>query len=82
MKSSINHGGIDEKEPSEGLHDSTWKKPNLKEDWLNLFLLILLYTMQGLPIGLSLSFPMILQSKQMITYDEQVSKYFILHLIF
>lgn len=81
MKSLTDHGGIDGKEQSEGLHNSTWEKPNLKGDWLNFFLLILLYTMQGLPYGLSLSFSMILQSKQMVTYDEQVSIYFILYLI-
>lgn len=57
--------------------DSTWHKPNLKGDWCNLFLLTILYTMQGIPFGLSLSLPIIFQSKSMVTYDDQVSLYII-----
>jgi len=46
--------------------------PNLKGDWLNFFLLLLLYILQGFPIGLSGSLPIILQSRKMMTYEEQV----------
>jgi len=48
-------------------------KPNLKGDRPNLFLLILLYIMQGIPFGFSISaLPIILQSKKVVTYGEQV----------
>lgn len=33
--------------------DSTQQTPNLKEDWCNLFLLMILYTIQGISFGLS-----------------------------
>lgn len=46
--------------------------PNLKGDWLNFYLLLLLYILQGFPIGLSGTFPIILQSRKMVTYEEQV----------
>lgn len=47
--------------------------PNLNGDWLNFYLLILLYIIQGFPVGLSGAFPIILQSKKLVTYEEQVS---------
>ncbi|XP_060877595.1 acetyl-coenzyme A transporter 1-like isoform X2 [Metopolophium dirhodum] len=47
------------------------KKPNLKGDWLNFFLLLLLYTMQGIPFGLALVMPIILQSKKNVSYKDQ-----------
>ncbi|VVC28207.1 Major facilitator superfamily domain,Acetyl-coenzyme A transporter 1 [Cinara cedri] len=47
------------------------EKPNLKGDRLNFCLLTLLYVLQGFPIGLSSSIPMILQSKKMATYEDQ-----------
>jgi len=50
------------------------EKPNLDGDWLNIFLLILLYIIQGFPIGVSTALPLILQSKEMVTYEDQVSK--------
>lgn len=50
-------------------------KPNLLEDWLNVLLLILLYIMQGLIHGFSLALPIILQSKKMVTYGDQVSTF-------
>jgi len=48
-------------------------KSNLKGDWLNFFLLILLYTIQGLPLGLAIALPIIFQSKKMVSYKEQVN---------
>jgi len=48
-------------------------KPNLKGDWLNFFLLILLYTIQGLPLGLVIALPIIFQSKKNVSYKEQVN---------
>jgi len=47
--------------------------PNLKGDWLNFNLLLLLYVLQGFPIGLSGTLPIILQSRKMVTYEEQVT---------
>lgn len=49
------------------------EKPNLDGDRLNLFLLIILYTIQGFPIGVSTALPLILQSKKMVTYEDQAS---------
>jgi len=49
------------------------EKPNLKGDWLNFFLLLLLYTMQGVPFGLALVMPIILQSKKNVSYKDQVN---------
>lgn len=55
---------------------STSTRPNLKGDRLNIFLLILLYIMQGIPFGFSISaLPIILQSKKVVTYGEQVINY-------
>jgi len=47
--------------------------PNLKGDWLSFYLLLLLYVMQGFSLGLSSSIPIILQSRKMVTYEEQVT---------
>jgi len=55
--------------PSESLPE----KSNLKGDWLNFFLLLLLYTIQGLPLGLAIALPIIFQSKKMVSYKEQVN---------
>lgn len=53
--------------------------PSLGKDWLNFCLLILLYIIQGFPIGLCIAFPLILQNR-MFTYEDQVRKrkYYIL----
>lgn len=61
----------------EGTHKSTFEKPNLNGDRLNFYLLIILYVIQGIPIGLSGALPIILQSKKMVTYEDQVSLYYI-----
>ncbi|XP_060878681.1 acetyl-coenzyme A transporter 1-like [Metopolophium dirhodum] len=47
------------------------EKPNLKGDWLNFFLLLLLYTMQGIPFGLASAMPIILQSNKNVSYNDQ-----------
>lgn len=49
------------------------EKPNLNGDRLNLSLLIILYTIQGFPIGVSTALPLILQSKKIITYEDQAA---------
>lgn len=57
--------------------ERTPEKPNLDGDRLNVFLLTTLYTIQGFLIGFSISLPIILQSNQNVTYEDQVSFYFI-----
>ncbi|XP_060835227.1 acetyl-coenzyme A transporter 1-like [Rhopalosiphum padi] len=46
-------------------------KTNLKGDWSNIFLLLFLYMMQGIPLGLVHAIPLFLQSKQNVTYKDQ-----------
>lgn len=47
-------------------------KSDLNGDWSNFFLLMLLYTMQGLPLGLASAMPIILQTRKNVTYQDQV----------
>jgi len=49
------------------------EKPSLKGDWLNFFLLLLLYTMQGIPFGLTLAMPIIFQNNKNVSYKDQVN---------
>ncbi|XP_060851932.1 acetyl-coenzyme A transporter 1-like [Rhopalosiphum padi] len=66
-----------DKDDPAGVHEVSLKskseKPNLDGDRLNIFLLILLYTIQGFPIGISTALPLILQSKEMVTYKDQAA---------
>jgi len=56
------------------VEDSNYaEKPNLKGDWLNFFLLLLMYTMQGVAFGLALVMPIILQGKKNVSYKDQVN---------
>lgn len=48
-------------------------KPNLKGDWLNFFLLLLMYAMQGIPLGIASAMPIILQSNKNVSYKDQVN---------
>lgn len=64
-----------EKEKSAVVYDSNSSKPNLKGDWLNFFLLLLLYTMQGFPLGLTSAIPILLQSQNDVSYQDQVNCY-------
>lgn len=45
--------------------------PNIIGDRLNIAILLFLYTLQGVPLGLSSAVPIIMQKKH-ITYKEQV----------
>lgn len=56
-------------------------KPNLKGDRLNVALLVLLYTLQGIPIGISLAIRTYMQNNK-VSYGQQVYilLYFILFL--
>jgi len=75
-----------DKDDPAGVHEVSLKskseKPNLDGDRLNIFLLILLYTIQGFPIGISTALPLILQSKEMVTYKDQVSEYVYINLFY
>ncbi|XP_050522845.1 acetyl-coenzyme A transporter 1-like isoform X1 [Daktulosphaira vitifoliae] len=53
------------------VEDSNLSKPNLKGDWNNIFLLILLYTLQGVELGFLLAMPIILQNQKNTTYEDQ-----------
>lgn len=65
----------DELEKPESVTDNSNSadKPNLKGDWLNFFLLLLLYTMQGIPLGIAAAMPIILQSNKNVSYKDQVN---------
>lgn len=49
-------------------------KANPKGDKNNIFLLLVLYTLQGVPLGFSLAIPMIMQNMRLSSYKEQVSQ--------
>lgn len=74
MTSSSKRGN-DAKMPAEeeDLDDFTLAETNLKGDWMNLFLLLLLYTMQSLPLGLTAAIPIFLQSNKHATFNDQVN---------
>lgn len=63
-----------EQETPEDIKDVIQTKTNLKGDWINFFLLLLLYTMQGLPLGIAGSMSILLQSKKNVTYKDQVNQ--------
>lgn len=48
-------------------------EPNLRGDWSNICLLLLLYTMQGLQLGLTYVIPILLQSNKNVSYQDQVN---------
>ncbi|KAG8335654.1 hypothetical protein J6590_063129 [Homalodisca vitripennis] len=63
---------IPEKEvlDEEAVHPTSKKTPYLKGDRANVCLLLYLYMLQGIPLGLSMAIPMILQSKG-ASYNDQ-----------
>lgn len=74
MTISTKPGDKSEKQHAENT-DSISDEPNLKGDWFNFCLLILLYTMQGVPLGFTQVIPIILQSnKEYASYKDQVSR--------
>lgn len=64
QKNSANHASSDEYVP---------ENPNLRGDWLNFFLLLMLYTIQGVNYGLYGGISIILQSNKTVTYKDQVN---------
>ncbi|CAG9771561.1 unnamed protein product [Ceutorhynchus assimilis] len=51
-------------------------KSDTKEDSWNIFLLLFLYTLQGIPLGLSSAIPMILQNRG-VSYKQQAEFSFV-----
>lgn len=76
IKSPINN---DDPEAYEEPRNSKSETPNLDGDRVNLVVLLFLFIIQGISVGLCTAFPMILQSKGMVTYDDQVSNCYLLH---
>lgn len=77
---------VDGSETDKNAATKNWvsNKTNLKGDWLNFFLLLLLYTLQGFPLGLTSAIPILLQSKEDMSYQNQVKSigcffFFFLH---
>lgn len=68
----------DDPEINEESQNSKSETPNLDGDWVNFFVLLILFIIQGISVGLCTAFPMILQSKGMVTYDDQVSNYYLM----
>lgn len=64
-----------ELEKSEESKNSISNKSNLKGDWLNLFVLTILYALHGFSFGFSMALPIIFQNKKNVTYNDQVSTY-------
>lgn len=58
-----------EKDKSKG-EDVDMKIPNIEGDRLNILLLLFLYVLQGIPLGMAASIPMILQNKN-VSYKQQ-----------
>ena len=54
----------------EAADDAPSEAPDLTGDWGNLLLLLLLYTLQGVPMGLASSVQLILQEKS-VSYADQ-----------
>lgn len=71
---------IQEDEPTKSVveNELILAKTNLKGDWPNIFLLLLFYIMQGLPLGVYTAISLLLQSKKNITYNDQVNTFDIL----
>lgn len=54
-------------------HETATEEPNLSGDWINFFLLMVLYIILGFPKGLAIGFSIILQSRKLVNYEDQVS---------
>lgn len=49
-------------------------KANVKDDRLNIFVLLVLYSIQAIPYGISLAIPIIIQNMHQSSFNEQVSQ--------
>lgn len=71
-----------ELEKLDDTNDTTWGEPNLKGEWMNIFVLTVLYTLQGFTFGLSMTaLPIIFQNKKMVTYYDQVNRQFFFFIV-
>lgn len=70
-----NVNNVDTEESHTVSRKHSLEKPNLKGNWLDFYLLILLYLIQGFSLGLKHGLSYILQSKKSITFEDQVSWY-------
>jgi len=61
-----------ESEPLIKKHDTT-PKPNTKRDMCNIFVLFVLYTLEGVPLGLVCAIQIILQNKHNTSFKDQVN---------
>ena len=59
-----------EEDEEKGTHDDKLKQGRLARDKWSIALLLLLYTLQGIPMGLAASIPMVLQEKK-VGYKQQ-----------
>lgn len=48
-------------------------KSNTKNDKVNIFLLLVLYTLQGVPLGFSYAIPILIHNMQKSSYYKQVN---------
>lgn len=73
IKSMGLENNLENDSPKRKKHGSHVPKavPSTKGDRMNIALLLFLYTLQGVPLGLSSAIPIIMQKKH-ITYKEQV----------
>lgn len=49
-------------------------EPSTKGEGRNIFVLFVLYTLQGVPLGLSSAIPIILQANHKTSFNDQVNK--------
>lgn len=63
---------IEELESELKKHETTIE-PNAKQDKFNIFVLFVLYTLEGVPLGLASAIPIILQNKH-TSFEDQVNK--------
>jgi len=59
-----------EVQSSETMEDQHHLASDLRGDWLNIFVLLFLYILQGIPLGLAAAIPMLLQNRG-ISYKQQ-----------
>lgn len=69
----VSSPGVAERERPPAADDASPAAPDLRGDWPNFFLLILLYVMQGIPLGLSSAVPILLQGNKNVSYSDQVT---------
>lgn len=48
-------------------------RANVREDWSGVCLLLVLYTLQSVPLGLTMSVPIIVQNMRNSSYNDQVN---------